>query len=190
MSIASNHIKDIDGYIFFSPKTTGQVGKPVKIHSNLLIDFMLSVDPKTADGQAVIRDINNLRSFANTVTSGIPKPKGGTGDRDGHKARMQSLYNILDATAKQMSLKRERSFLTTNVRVYYFIDQKPGDAYPTVYINEVQVRAGDVSKQGGFYENGISRYGRKEIVKKEECIEDLDNLPVKKSITLSQNQHQ
>lgn len=62
MSIAPSHIADINGYIYFSPKTTGQVGKAIKIHTQLLLDFMLSVDLKTASGQAVVNDIESLRA--------------------------------------------------------------------------------------------------------------------------------
>jgi hypothetical protein len=76
MSIAPSHIADINGYIYFSHKTTGQVGKAIKIHTQLLLDFILSVDLKTAAGQAVVHDIESLRALANTFVVNVPPPHG------------------------------------------------------------------------------------------------------------------
>jgi len=158
MSVAPTHIVDINGYIFFSPKTIGYAGKPIKIHASLLIDFLLSVDPKTADGQAIIRDIESLRSFANTDIGGIVRPKDIEGG-PAHKKRLENIHATLNSMVQNTNIKRERPFITKNVRVYYYIDQRPGDAYRTVYINEIQVRAKDVADAGGIYETFVKKFG-------------------------------
>jgi|GEM_PF-2397551 len=151
MSIAPSHIADINGYIYFSPKTTGQVGKAIKIHTQLLLDFMLSVDLKTASGQAVVQDIESLRALANTSVVNIPPPMGGRRDSARHTAQMSNVHKKVNALAQHVDLKRERPFITNNVRVFYYINQKEGDQHPTVYINELQIRARDFTL-GGFYE--------------------------------------
>ncbi len=159
MSIAPSHIADINGYIYFSPKTTGQVGKAIKIHTQLLLDFMLSVDLKTAAGQAVVHDIESLRALANTSVVNVPPPMGGRKDSAKHTAQLSAVHKKVNALAQHVDLKRERPFITNNVRVFYYINQKEGDQHPTVYINELQIRARDLTK-GGFYEERATGYGR------------------------------
>ncbi|MFO1367379.1 MAG: hypothetical protein U1F46_00170 [Marinagarivorans sp.] len=164
MSIAPSHIADINGYIYFSPKTTGQVGKAIKIHTQLLLDFMLSVDLKTAAGQAVVNDIESLRALANTSVVNIPPPMGGRRDSPPHTAQMSKVHKKVNALAQHVDLKRERPFITNNVRVFYYINQKEGDQHPTVYINELQIRAREFAP-GGFYEEQKDYYSRAEIKK-------------------------
>src|SRR5690606_118209 len=120
--------------------------------------FLLSVDPKTADGQAIIRDIESLRSFANTDIGGIVRPKDIEGG-PAHKKRLENIHATLNSMVQNTNIKRERPFITKNVRVYYYIDQRPGDAYRTVYINEIQVRAKDVADAGGIYETFVKKFG-------------------------------
>lgn len=151
MSIAPSHIADINGYIYFSPKTTGQVGKAIKIHTQLLLDFMLSVDLQSPFGQSVVHDIESLRALANTSVVNIPPPMGGRRDSARHTAQMSNVHKKVNALAQHVDLKRERPFITNNVRVFYYINQKEDDQHPTVYINELQIRARDFTL-GGFYE--------------------------------------
>ena len=151
MSIAPSHIADINGYIYFSPKTTGQVGKAIKIHTQLLLDFMLSVDLQSPFGQSVVHDIESLRALANTSVVNVPPPMGGRKDSAKHTAQLSAVHKKVNALAQHVDLKRERPFITNNVRVFYYINQKEGDQHPTVYINELQIRAREFSP-GGFYE--------------------------------------
>src|SRR5690606_32513321 len=165
MSAAPTHIIDINGYIFFSPKTIGQIGKPIKIHASLLVDFLLSVDPKTADGQSVIRDIESLRAFANTDVGGIIRPTDLKGETS-HQNLLRKIHATLTSMVQNTNIKRERPFITKNVRVFYYINQRPGDSYRTVYINEIQIRAKDVAQAGGIHEISERRGGS--IVEKTE----------------------
>lgn len=142
------HIKDNAGYVFFSARTVGVTGKPVKIHSSLFIDFFCAVDPTTHDGQAIIRDIENLKVLArpNTIQP-IPLPQGSASTAR-HNAQMQKVRTLNNA----MAGKQERSLVTKNVRVFYHIHQNAGDVCPTVYISEVQVLHEGKSTIGGLYE--------------------------------------
>lgn len=162
------HIQDIDGFIFFSPKTQGHVGKPVKVHTSLFVDFMLSVDPNTADGQTVIRDLESLRTLAKVDVGGIREPMPGRNDGVRHQQRLRTVHKTLNSMAVQMGLKRERPFLTKNVRAYYHIHQGKGDQYPTVYINEIQIRAKEAEYEGGFYELSAGRRGTSNNLRKME----------------------
>ena len=58
-----SHIKDIDGYVFFSDRTKGSSGKPVKIHVSLFMDFLSAVDTESHDGRAVVFDIEGLKKL-------------------------------------------------------------------------------------------------------------------------------
>jgi hypothetical protein len=164
MSIAPSHIADINGYIYFSSKTTGQVGKSIKIHIQLLLDFMLSIDLQSPFGQSVVHDIESLRALANTSVVNIPPPMGGRRDSPRHTAQMSTLHKKVNALAQHVDLKRERPFITNNVRVFYYINQKEGDQHPTVYINELQIRARDFTL-GGFYEEQRGSFTKGELKK-------------------------
>lgn len=164
MSIAPSHIADINGYIYFSPKTTGQVGKAIKIHTQLLLDFMLSVDLQSPFGQSVVHDIESLRALANTSVVNIPPAMGGRRDSPRHTAQMSNVHKKVNALAQYVDLKRERPFITNNVRVFYYINQKEGDQHPTVYINELQIRARDLTV-GGFYEEQKGGWTKGELKK-------------------------
>lgn len=150
------HIKDIAGYVFFSERTTGKTGKPVKIHSSLFIDFFCAVDPTTHDGQVIIRDIENLKVLArpNTIPH-IPLPQGNASTAR-HNAQMQKVRTLNNA----MAGKQECSLVTKNVRVFYHIHQNAGDVCPTVYISEVQVLHESNNSEGGLYEYKSRRIGK------------------------------
>lgn len=152
------HIKDNAGYVFFSARTVGVTGKPVKIHSSLFIDFFCAVDPTTHDGQAIIRDIENLKVLArpNTIQP-IPLPQGSASTAR-HNAQMQKVRTLNNA----MAGKQERSLVTKNVRVFYHIHQNAGDVCPTVYISEVQVLHEGQNSSGGLYEYKSRRTQKRE----------------------------
>jgi hypothetical protein len=154
------HIKDIDGYIFFSDNTKGMSGKPIKIHTSLFIDFFRAVDPGTHDGQAVIRDIESLKAKAKAnVIATLPAPKNR--QSPAHIKQMSKLHKINNV----MAGRRECSLITRNVRAYYHIDQKDDDNCSTVYISEVQVISDAVAKIGGLYDEKGGRGGLNELVK-------------------------
>lgn len=148
----SSHIKDIDGYVFFSDRTKGSSGKPVKIHVSLFMDFLSAVDPESHDGRAVVFDIEGLKNSAkaNSITP-LPQPKNSGGAKhESVLARLRNINNI-------MAGKSECSLITKNVRIYYHIHQKDGDKCPTVYISEIQAISDSNNKLGGLYENTQSR---------------------------------
>lgn len=141
------YVKDQAGYIFFSKNTTGSCGRAVKIHCSVFMDFYCAVDISSADGQKVIRDIENLRTNPNALKTGqiTPAQKGG--------ARHLSQ---LDRISKTLNEMKEGTLVTANVRAYFHVHQKDGDNCPTVYISEVKVRSGS-DQSFGLYEE---RHGR------------------------------
>lgn len=164
MAHSPSHIKDIGGYIYFSPKTQGLSGFAVKIHTDLLVDFFCNVDPSTHDGECVIRDIESLKALANTA-SGPTRVRVKTVGHEAHKARLNKVNERLALMAQQQSLARERTFATKNVRVFYQIDQKDGDRCPTVYISDLQIVHRGKENEGGLYEFARSAIGRRELRK-------------------------
>lgn len=56
--------KDAKKFVFFSPLTKGNCGRPIKINASLLPQFISLVDPKSHDGQTIIRHIQGLRATA------------------------------------------------------------------------------------------------------------------------------
>lgn len=148
------HIKDVDGYIYFSPRTQGFTGRPVKIHPSLFVDFLCAVDPSTADGEAVMRDIEGLKSTAQSNDSPMPaKPLSWDKSAGKHRAGLDKAYLAISSMERHRRMVRENSLVTKNVRVYYHIHQKANDQYPTVYVSEIQVRR-EARDPGGFYETG------------------------------------
>lgn len=154
-----SHIKDIDGYVFFSDRTKGSSGKPVKIHVSLFMDFLSAVDTESHDGRAVAFDIEGLKNSAkaNSITP-LPQPRNSGGTKhESVLARLRNINNI-------MAGKSECSLITKNVRIYYHVHQKDGDKCPTVYISEIQAISGSNTKTGGLHEKQQSR-GRSNIRK-------------------------
>ena len=78
----------------------------------------------------------------------------------GHKQRLDALRRVQRGMAEQQHMQRERTLVTQNVRVYYHINQNPGDAAPTVYISEVQIQHDKSSNAGGLYEYKVRRGGK------------------------------
>lgn len=89
---------------------------------------------------------------------------GGRKDSAPHTAQLSAVHKKVNALAQYVDLKRERPFITNNVRVFYYINQKEGDQHPTVYINELQIRARELAP-GGFYEEQKDYYSKAEIKK-------------------------
>ncbi|ACR12216.1 hypothetical protein TERTU_4707 [Teredinibacter turnerae T7901] len=162
MALSPRHIDDIGGYIYFSPLTRGASGKPVKIHTNLFVDLFCAINPNTNEGQTIIRDIESLR--AKMATDSLPKPAMGPLDcpRDSarHREQLNRARKLQRAMMEDQHMRRERVLTTRNARIYYHINQQPGDRVPTVYISEVQV-VGTSDHEGGLYDNqGVGRRSR------------------------------
>lgn len=136
------YVKDQGGYIYFSKNTMGACGKPVKIHTSIFMDFYCTVDQSTADGQKVIRDVENLRNNPNAYKTGheLPKPRNSDPVH----------YNRIKGIRETLRDMKEGTLVTANVRVYFHLIQKPGDPCPTVYISEVKVKAGSDQEFGLF----------------------------------------
>ncbi|HEY6529386.1 MAG TPA: hypothetical protein VIZ65_11880 [Cellvibrionaceae bacterium] len=148
------HIKDVGGYIYFSDKTRGLSGKPVKIHTSLFLDFFCALDITTQEGQAVIRDIENLKvnpsAFAKSPPIALPKPR--TAESPGHVDRMAQVRKNAADMSHQLKIQKETFLVTKNFRVYYHIHQKEEDSTPTVYISELQVIHRGQDSVGGLYQ--------------------------------------
>lgn len=157
------HIADVGGYIHFSSNTQGQCGRPIKIHTNLFVDFFCAVNPDTYEGQTVIRDIESLRAKQplETRPTAAMGPRDVAGDSAAHKARLNSVRHKLAAFAHQQDMAAEKRLTTKNVQVFYHIDQRPGDKYQTVYISEVQVVQEGSGQAGGLYDLKRSGYSEK-----------------------------
>ena len=165
MASTPRHIDDIGGYIYFSNNTKGHSGKPVKIHTRLFVDLFCALDPSTNEGQMIIRDIESLR--AKLSTDSLPTPAMGPIDPPrmgaGHKQRLDALRRVQRGMAEQQHMQRERTLVTQSVRVYYHINQNPGDAAPTVYISEVQIQHKRSSNAGGLYDYVSRGRGAKKL---------------------------
>ncbi|WP_019602494.1 hypothetical protein [Teredinibacter turnerae] len=160
MALSPRHIDDIGGYIYFSPLSRGASGKPVKIHTNLFVDLFCAINPNTNEGQTIIRDIESLR--AKMATDSLPKPAMGPLDcpRDSarHREQLNRARKLQRAMMEDQHMRRERVLTTRNARIYYHINQQPGDRVSTVYISEVQV-VGTSDHEGGLYELKRGRRG-------------------------------
>ncbi len=162
---SSSHIKDIGGYIFFSKNTMGRSGRPVKIHTDLFLDFFSAVDPASSLGQSVIRDIESLKIIATSHSFPFPvaerECRPGTSQREiqGQKKNLE----IQKAMSAYRENRRERPLNTSSVRAFYHIHQKDEDKCPTVYISEIQILRGGKKTVGGLYEKkGASKFTKVE----------------------------
>jgi hypothetical protein len=164
------HIKDLDGYIFFSENTQGISGSPVKIHTRLFLDFFCAVDPDSAEGQSVIRDIEALRVNPNAYqqitrpTPPPPKPK-----RPSHQQQLRKINNTLCQIGQRLEMSRS----TKNLVVYYHIHQLEGDKCPTVYISEIHIQNESGRVEGGLYKPAKLRSGQDSYTKDPSL--DLEN---------------
>ncbi|HRH77845.1 MAG TPA: hypothetical protein PK129_10895 [Cellvibrionaceae bacterium] len=155
MNMPPSHIKDISGYIYFSHNTKGTTGRAVKIHTDLFLEFFCAVDPTSAEGQSVIRDIESLRvnpAAFQPPGHNIPPPK-----TQNHTHR--NLLSKINSTLGVLARRQEQCLTTKNLVAYFHIHQLDGDKHPTVYISELQIKRADWSAEGGLYKVVKSRTG-------------------------------
>lgn len=176
MQLPTSHIKDIGGYVFFSNNTTGNSGRPIKIHSDLFLDFFGAVDPTSHDGLTIIRDVESLKvnPKAYRPPSSFQPPQASNMASD-HCARLAKIGRTTTAmrheTQKQIyqtEMEKELCISTKNIRLYFHIHQKEGDKAPTAYISEIQVTKENSNQNAGLYEMQASSRG--ESLKKSDSI--------------------
>lgn len=163
---APHYIADINGYIFFSQNTTGNVGRPVKIHASVFLEFYCEVDPRSGDGQMVIRDIENLRTHPNAMKTNfaLPAPRNAPSSKK-HVEDLAKARNLAAALTHKIKTESEGVLTTKNVQAFYHIHQKDGDKSPTVYISEVKVKRGDSDDLPGLYLEGSTSRGQRVITR-------------------------
>lgn len=143
---------DVDGYLFFSPNTKGLSGNPVKIRADLFVDFFCSVDPETHDGQTIIRDIESLKIFGKTAGPSARVSVPAKNEGEAHQSRLNQIKKNLSILTVSQATAPEKTFTTKNVRVFYHVLQKDGDAFPTIYISDIRVVQRGQDNVGGLYE--------------------------------------
>lgn len=143
---------DVEGYLFFSPNTKGLSGNPVKIRAELFVDFFCNVDPETHDGQTIIRDIESLKIFGKTAGPNARMSVPAKNETQAHKSRLNQINKNLAILTVSQATAPEKTFTTKNVRVFYHLLQKEGDAFPTVYISDIRVVQRGRDNIGGLYE--------------------------------------
>lgn len=134
--------QSLDQYVFFSPLTMGGAsGRAVKIHKDLFLPFFCVVDPSTHDGQAIIRQIENLRTTCTVVRketgSGYANNKR---QGDIHK---RELGRVNSAFHQVLIIK--------NLHVHYRVSQEAGDKAPSIYISSIRQINEDAGGAPGLY---------------------------------------
>lgn len=134
--------QSLDQYVFFSPLTMGGAsGRAVKIHKDLFLPFFCVVDPSSHDGQAIIRQIENLRT-----TCTIVRRETGCGDTRGpkqderHKTRLGKVNSAF-----------HQVLIIKNLHVYYRVSQEAGDKAPSIYISSIRQINRDAGEAPGLY---------------------------------------
>lgn len=142
--------QSLDQYVFFSPLTMGGAsGRAVKIHKDLFLPFFCVVDPNTHDGQAIIRQIENLRT-----TCTIVRKETGSGyannphQKEPHK---RELAKVNSAFYQVLIIK--------NLHVHYRVSQEAGDKAPSIYISSIRQVSTDTGGAPGLYEQQSSVRG-------------------------------
>lgn len=142
--------QSLDQYVFFSPLTMGGAsGRAVKIHKDLFLPFFCVVDPNTHDGQAIIRQIENLRT-----TCTIVRKETGSGyanNRPQDKEHLGRLAKINDSFHQLLIIK--------NLHVYYRVSQEAGDKAPSIYIMSIRQVNRDTGNKPGLYEASKGTFG-------------------------------
>lgn len=123
--------QEMKNYVYFSSATKGHAGKVVKIKIDLFPRFAALVDPKSYNGQTVVRQIENLR-MANGASAG-------------------SLGNI-NSAFKFM-------FKARNMDVFYAILDGGENGKKEVYITDIRANFGADDKAPGLY--GLNSWTRK-----------------------------
>lgn len=127
--------QQLSNYIYFSPATTGKTGRAIKIHRDLFMPFFLAVNPKTHDGQLVIRTIESLKTMPKLSVK-QPAPYAPS-----HAIRMVNLRDTF-----------QHSLIIKNIQIYYRVDQEGDDKSPSVYINNLRIINSDRNQAPGLYE--------------------------------------
>lgn len=135
--------QNLNRFVVFSPKTTGAMGRAVKIDKELFLLFYCQVDIKSYDGQLIVRQIEALRTVP--TQSRIPQR---TGSSQRHVQQMANLRNSF-----------EHLLMVKNVQVFYRVEQQPGDKAPTVYITDLRVMFRDRNEAPGLYQSTKARFG-------------------------------
>ncbi len=153
MSLPSSYYtfqKTLDQFIYFSPITMGgSSGRSVKISKALFLPFFCAVDPNTHDGQAIIRQIENLRTTCTIA-------RGETGSNYANNPK-QSSQHI--ACLGKLNDGFSQVLIVKNLHVHYRISQESGDKCPTIYITQVKAINRDAGSLPGLYELKTSLRG-------------------------------
>jgi len=145
---------ELKNFIYFSHSTTGSNGRAIKIHKDLFLPFFCGVDPKTHDGQFIIRQIEQLRTTPHHLIMSA-------GIRFRSPGYTQQLQNLQDNTERMLTVK--------NVQIMYRISQEAGDRTPTVYIEQARiVDKGDNNSAGFYSRNKLPTGGRGPVTKMKE----------------------
>lgn len=142
--------QSLDQYVFFSPLTMGGAsGRAVKIHKDLFLPFFCVVDPSTHDGQAIIRQIENLRTTCTVVRketgSGYAnnRPQG-----DKHKTELGKVNSAF-----------HQVLIIKNLHVHYRVSQEMDDKAPSIYIMSIRQISRDTSNSSGLYKVKKEAFG-------------------------------
>jgi hypothetical protein len=183
-------INESDKYVFFSKNTVGVVGKPVKIHSSLILNFLYFVNPNSQEGQVIIKEIENLRTDprANHPGAVTPKPRPRNTNSGEAAIRYDKHLTQVDRVRTALSETSEYSIVSKSLRVFFYIEQKQteNDKSPTVYVSRIQPIHKDSKHVGGFYEQrGLYT---KNIEKVDECNLENKNCFVSRATRLAPNE--
>ncbi|MES2822662.1 MAG: hypothetical protein V4732_03600 [Pseudomonadota bacterium] len=117
--------KDAKKFVFFSPLTKGNCGRPIKIKASLLPQFISLVDPKSHDGQTIIRHIQGLRATA------------------GQGGSYQNMNNAFEHMER-----------VKHVQICYKILQVDANSPVGVYITDLRSAYAGDGKKAGLYSVG------------------------------------
>lgn len=141
--------QSLDQYVYFSPLTMGGAsGRAVKIHKDLFLPFFCMVDPSTHDGQAIIRQIENLRTTCTIVRKATGSGYANNPRQDGrHKIQLAKVESAF-----------HQVLIIKNLHVYYRVSQEDGDKAPSIYIVNIRQVSRDTGSAPGLYENTNSSF--------------------------------
>ncbi len=142
--------KSLDQFIYFSPLTMGgSSGRSVKISKALFLPFFCAVDPSAHDGQAIIRQIENLRTTCTIA-------RGETGSNYTNNPKQSSQHTT---RLGKLNDGFSQVLIVKNLHVYYRVSQELGDKSPSIYITQVRAVNDGAGSSPGLYEPKISRDG-------------------------------
>lgn len=136
--------QSLDHYVFFSPLTMGgSSGRAVKIHRDLFLPFFCVVDPSTHDGQAIIRQIENLRT---TCTIARKETGSNYANNPRESVRHKTQLGKVNSAFHQV-------LVIKNLHVHYRVSQESGDKAPGIYISSIRFVTADTGNSPGLYES-------------------------------------